>query len=152
MSINIAAIITIITEFIILSIGVYYMITYKRLVSSKKVITNPKVSDIDRIRILLETDSISKIDGILNTFISNAADIYQILELSQNQKEIITSEDINKMVNYIVASVNKNMTDDTISLLKLIHKLDSPKDINDLIELQTKLYVLKFVVDYNTPI
>lgn len=152
MSINIAAIITIITEFIILSIGVYYMISYKRLVSSKNVISNPKVSDIDRIRILLETDSISKIDGILNTFISNAADIYQILELSQNQKEIITSEDINKMVNYIVASVNKNMTDDTISLLKLIHKLDSPKDINDLIELQTKLYVLKFVVDYNTPI
>ena len=152
MNINIAAIITIIIEFIILSIGVYYMSAYKGLVSSKKVNTNPKVSDIDRIRILLETDSISKIDGILNTFISNAADIYQILELSQNQKEIITSEDINKMVNYIVASVNKNMTDDTISLLKLIHKLDSPKDINDLIELQTKLYVLKFVVDYNTPI
>lgn len=152
MSINIAAIITIIIEFIILSIGVYYMISYKRLVSSKNVISNPKVADIDRIKILLETDSISKIDGILNTFISNAADIYQILELSQNQKEIITSEDINKMVNYIVASVNKNMTDDTISLLKLIHRLDSPKDINDLIELQTKLYVLKFVVDYNTPI
>jgi hypothetical protein len=151
MSINIAAIIitAIIIIILIVSIGVT---AYKGLVLSKEVITYPKESDIDRIRILLETDSISKIDGILNTFISNAADIYQILELSQNQKEIITSEDINKMVNYIVASVNKNMTDDTISLLKLIHKLDSPKDINDLIELQTKLYVLKFVVDYNTPI
>ena len=150
MSIYIAAIIiTIIIIILIVSIGVT---SYKGLVLSKEVLTYPKVSDIDRIRILLETDSISKIDGILNTFISNAADIYQILELSQNQKEIITSEDINKMVNYIVASVNKNMTDDTISLLKLIHKLDSPKDINDLIELQTKLYVLKFVVDYNTPI
>jgi hypothetical protein len=151
MSINIAAIIitAIIIIILIISIGVT---AYKGLVLSKEVITYPKEPDIDRIRILLETDSISKIDGILNTFISNAADIYQILELSQNQKEIITSEDINKMVNYIVASVNKNMTDDTISLLKLIHKLDSPKDINDLIELQTKLYVLKFVVDYNTPI
>lgn len=104
---------------------------------------------IDRIKILLEENAVDRIDEVLDTYINNAASIYQVLEIAKSQKEFLNSEDIERMISYISTMVLKNMTPETISLLSITHILNTQKDLMDLINLRTKLYVLNFSIGFN---
>ena len=105
--------------------------------------------DSELLKILLSENSVNKIDEIIDTFIHNAGDMYNILVLSSNTVNYMTEEDINRMQDYIILTVENNMTDSVLELVKLIHKIDNQQDIYDFISLRTKLYMINFVVDYN---
>ena len=105
--------------------------------------------DLDRIKILLEDRAVDRIDEVLDTYIRNAASIYQVLEIAKTQKEFLNSDDIERMISYISTMVLKNMTAETVSLLSITHIINSQKDIIDLVNLRTKLYVLNFSIEFN---
>lgn len=105
--------------------------------------------NVDKMKILLEENAVNKIDEVLDTYINNAAAIYQVLEIAKSQKEYLNNEDIERMIAYITTMVQKNMTKESVALLSLTHVIDNDNDLNDLIKLRTKLYVLNFSIGFN---
>ena len=67
----------------------------------------------------------------------------------KSQKEFLTNDDIERMISYISTMVLKNMTPESVSLLSITHVINSQKDLLDLINLRTKLYVLNFSIGFN---
>lgn len=105
--------------------------------------------DNEILKILLGENTVNKIDEIIDTFIRNAGDMYNILVLSSNVNNYMNENDIEKMQEYIILSVENNITDSILELIKLTHKIDNQQDLYDLINLRTKLYMINFVVGYN---
>jgi hypothetical protein len=141
-------IIIIVISWLVLCSVIGYLIT-TRLGNKNKQVDNNGVVDIDRIKILLENNAVDRIDEVLDKYIINAANIYQVLEIAKTQKEFLNSEDIERMISYISTMVLKNMTPETISLLSITHVINNNKDLIDLIQLRTKLYVLNFSIEFN---
>jgi hypothetical protein len=141
-------IIIIVVSWLVLCSVIGYLITTK-LSNKNKQVDNNGVVDIDRIKILLENNAVDRIDEVLDKYIINAANIYQVLEIAKTQKEFLNSEDIERMISYISTMVLKNMTPETISLLSITHVINNNKDLIDLIQLRTKLYVLNFSIEFN---
>ena len=141
-------IIIIVVSWLVLCSVIGYLIT-TRLSNKNKQVDNNGVVDIDRIKILLENNAVDRIDEVLDKYIINAANIYQVLEIAKTQKEFLNSEDIERMISYISTMVLKNMTPETISLLSITHVINNNKDLIDLIQLRTKLYVLNFSIEFN---
>jgi hypothetical protein len=141
-------IIIIVISWLVLCSVIGYLITTK-LSNKNKQVDNNGVVDIDRIKILLENNAVDRIDEVLDKYIINAANIYQVLEIAKTQKEFLNSEDIERMISYISTMVLKNMTPETISLLSITHVINNNKDLTDLIQLRTKLYVLNFSIEFN---
>jgi hypothetical protein len=141
-------IIIIVVSWLVLCSVIGYLIT-TRLSNKNKQVDNNGVVDIDRIKILLENNAVDRIDEVLDKYIINAANIYQVLEIAKTQKEFLNSEDIERMISYISTMVLKNMTPETISLLSITHVINDNKDLTDLIQLRTKLYVLNFSIEFN---
>ena len=141
-------IIIIVVSWLVLCSVIGYLIT-TRLSNKNKQVDNNGVIDLDRIKILLENNAVDRIDEVLDKYIINAANIYQVLEIAKTQKEFLNSEDIERMISYISTMVLKNMTPETISLLSITHVINNNKDLIDLIQLRTKLYVLNFSIEFN---
>ena len=141
-------IIIIVVSWLVLCSVIGYLIT-TRLSNKNKQVDDRGVVDIDRIKILLENNAVDRIDEVLDKYIINAANIYQVLEIAKTQKEFLNSEDIERMISYISTMVLKNMTPETISLLSITHVINNNKDLIDLIQLRTKLYVLNFSIEFN---
>lgn len=142
-------IIIIVVSWLVLCSVIGYLITTRLGNRNKQVDDNNGVVDIDRIKILLENNAVDRIDEVLDKYIINAANIYQVLEIAKTQKEFLNSEDIERMISYISTMVLKNMTPETISLLSITHVINNNKDLIDLIQLRTKLYVLNFSIEFN---
>ena len=142
-------IIIIVISWLVLCSVIGYLITTRLGNRNKQVDDNNGVVDIDRIKILLENNAVDRIDEVLDKYIINAANIYQVLEIAKTQKEFLNSEDIERMISYISTMVLKNMTPETISLLSITHVINNNKDLIDLIQLRTKLYVLNFSIEFN---
>ena len=126
-----------------------YILTAKFNGNNRVEKENNNEIDLDRIKILLEDRAVDRIDEVLDTYIRNAASIYQVLEIAKTQKEFLNSDDIERMISYISTMVLKNMTAETVSLLSITHIINSQKDIIDLVNLRTKLYVLNFSIEFN---
>ena len=126
-----------------------YILTAKFNGNNRVEKENNNEIDLDRVKILLEDRAVDRIDEVLDTYIRNAASIYQVLEIAKTQKEFLNSDDIERMISYISTMVLKNMTAETVSLLSITHIINSQKDIIDLVNLRTKLYVLNFSIEFN---
>ncbi len=126
-------------------------VTIYAILESKKE-NNEENINVDLLNILLTSDSASKIDTVLDQFIISAGDNYTLFKLSQNPNHYITEEIQKEMIMYIFASVKKNMTREMRTLIGLIHVINSEKDLDDLLNLRIKMYVLNFMVDYNQPL
>lgn len=120
---------------------------------NKPTEVTPLPDNTEHLKMLLEDKSIEKIVAVLDTLISNSAKTYMILNVTIEGKEkYITIEESEEMVAYIKASVLKNMTRDVRDLLGMIYKVDTDKDLNDLLTLKIKLYVLATMVNNNVPL
>jgi hypothetical protein len=126
-----------------------YILTAKFNGNNRVEKENNNEINLDRVKILLEDRAVDRIDEVLDTYIRNAASIYQVLEIAKTQKEFLNSDDIERMISYISTMVLKNMTAETVSLLSITHIINSQKDIIDLVNLRTKLYVLNFSIEFN---
>jgi len=144
-------------SFILILFIVVYLITVVlfsiKSFSMKRMIEIEKQKDEkinnETLKILLGENTVNKIDEIIDTFIRNAGDMYNILVLSSNVNNYMNENDIEKMQEYIILSVENNITDYILELIKLTHKIDNQQDLYDLINLRTKLYMINFVVGYN---
>lgn len=144
-------------SFILILFIVVYLITVVlfsiKFFSMKRMIEIEKQEDEkinnETLKILLGENTVNKIDEIIDTFIRNAGDMYNILVLSSNVNNYMNENDIEKMQEYIILSVENNITDSILELIKLTHKIDNQQDLYDLINLRTKLYMINFVVGYN---
>lgn len=144
-------------SFILILFIVVYLITVVlfsiKSFSMKRMIEIEKQKDEkinnETLKILLGENTVNKIDEIIDTFIRNAGDMYNILVLSSNVNNYMNENDIEKMQEYIILSVENNITDSILELIKLTHKIDNQQDLYDLINLRTKLYMINFVVGYN---
>ena len=96
-----------------------YILTAKFNGNNRVEKENNNEIDLDRIKILLEDRAVDRIDEVLDTYIRNAASIYQVLEIAKTQKEFLNSDDIERMISYISTMVLKNMTAETVSLLSI---------------------------------
>lgn len=132
-------------------INVIFILRYNIEEKNKKSKKEEK-ENIELLKILLEPDSLNKIDTSLDQFIYNAGNNYTLFKLSQKENHYITEEDQNEMIMYIFASVKKNMTKEMRRLIGLVHVINSEQDLDNLIQLRTKMYMLNFVVDYNKPL
>jgi len=142
-------IIIIVVSWLVLCSVISFLITTRISNKNKQVNDNNGAVDLGRIKILLEDNAVDRIDEVLDKYIINAANIYQVLEIAKTQKEFLNSEDIERMISYISTMVLKNMTPETISLLSITHVINNNKDLIDLIQLRTKLYVLNFSIEFN---
>ena len=142
-------IIIIVVSWLVLCSVISFLITTRISNKNKQANDNNGAVDLGRIKILLEDNAVDRIDEVLDKYIINAANIYQVLEIAKTQKEFLNSEDIERMISYISTMVLKNMTPETISLLSITHVINNNKDLIDLIQLRTKLYVLNFSIEFN---
>jgi hypothetical protein len=111
--------------------------------------TTSNVSNTERLKILLQDNSVDKINSCIDQFIENAANMYTLLKLSQDPNHYITEDMQKEMSSYILGSVKKNMTEDILSLISMIYVINSPEDIDDYLNIRIKLYILSFMVNYN---
>lgn len=129
------------------------MIPILFLFFTKKKKEKPDNSDallIKKLDILLTDNIVDKTDKLIDDHIKNAAGIFQVMDLAQQNMEYIDSKEQEKMEKYIFGSVLKNMTPETISLLKVTHVLNSYDDVKDLISIRVKLFMLNFTTEFNS--
>lgn len=119
--------------------------------TNNKTKKEPEIN-IEVLKLLLSENSAEKIDTALDQFINAAGDNYTLFKLTQNSTHYITEEIQKEMILYIKASVMKNMTKEMRTLIGLTHVIESEKDLEDLIMVRTKLYVLNYMVNYNRPL
>ena len=133
---------------------ILFYILYKEInnKSNKKNIVKTDDVNIDAIRLLFEKNSIETIDSILDSIIEDSASYYKTLVLSQDETQYITTEEIEKMSLYIYGMTMKRMSSNVINCLKLTHKIDTQKDLEELIQFRIKLHMIVFASDYNSPL
>lgn len=112
---------------------------------------NSKLRDVE---LLLKPDAISTIDGVLDQCIKDAGDIYNIMILAPKQfgndsNAYINEAEQNRMTEYIVQSVHARMSYAMLSLLQLSYKIQSEEDLDKVIRLRVKLYMINFILNYN---
>lgn len=126
---------------------IYEDIKKNRNEKNKTELAEP--DNIEKINILLQDKSIDKINELLDKLISDAADKYTILVLVNDVNNYINQEQIKEMTQYITIMVSKNMTTSVKSVLKLIYNIDTDKDLNDVLDLRIKLFMIGYVTKYN---
>lgn len=113
----------------------------------KRVVHKP---DNERIKILLsEENIIEKINTIIDSIISNAANNYLILTVQDDQREGYISPDIEReMSEYIFLSVKNNMTKDMKDLISMIYITENG-ELDKLLRLRIKFYMINRMINNN---
>lgn len=101
------------------------------------------------IDILIQDDSIDKINNILDTHIKNAGSNYISLTINYSEDIYITEALGEEMSEYIFQSVKKNMTPATIKLLSLIYTIDSEEQLDEILKFRIKLFMITEIVRLN---
>lgn len=109
-----------------------------------------KSNNNDRLKILLsEENIIEKINTIIDSLISNAANNYLILTIQDDKKEGYISPDIEEeMSQYIYLTVKNNMTKDVKDMISMIYIIDGNK-LNSLLKLRIKFYMINRIINNN---
>jgi hypothetical protein len=66
--------------------------------------------------------------------------------------QYINSEEQEKMERYIEAVVSRNIHGELENLLKLIYRINSKEDLEQLVSTRTKIFMINFVINYNKDI
>jgi hypothetical protein len=82
--------------------------------------------------------------------ITGASENYIVFALPANPNHYLTEKETEKMSKYIFGMVKKNLTEDVLSVISTVYKLDTEKDIDDLIHLRIKLHIINFLLSYNS--
>lgn len=143
--------IVLIALFLVLHLLISDKKEYESIKNKKSNINTDINLDAETLKILLEKDSIEKIDGTLDQLITDAIKTYSIFNVSiEGAESYINSVEIKQMSKYVYASVKKNITPAILYTIKLIHKIDTEKDLDDLLNLKIKIHILATTVNNNT--
>lgn len=109
--------------------------------------------NVEVMKILLEDKSVEKINTVLDDMIREVAGVYQIFALStMENNQYINSEEQEKMERYIETVVTRNIHGELENLLKLIYRINSKEDLEQLVSTRTKIFMINFVINYNKDI
>lgn len=106
-------------------------------------------SQSQEIDILMQDDSVDKINNILDTHIKNAGNNYISLTLNYSDELYITEAIEHEMSTYIFQSVKKNITPALIKTLSLIYIINSEDQLDELLKFRIKLYLITEIVRLN---
>lgn len=144
--------ITIILSFIIftlINIMGFILILYNTKKSTKPVTIDKSV---EKIRILMEKDSIDRINDFVDALIKNATDKYMILHVGYVEDAYLKSADITELTLYTYGMVRQNMTKSVLDTIGLIYDVDTEEKLKDFLELRIKIYILAITVNTNKTI
>lgn len=120
--------------------------------NSNKTSTIQTPDNTEKIKILLEKDSIENIDNMVDEIIKRSADRYMILNVNFKELPYITERDTDELTKYIFGSVKMDMTDTVEETIGLIHNISTEKQLDDFLNLRIKMYVLALLVKTNQTI
>ena len=110
--------------------------------------------DVNVCNLLMQDKIVDKINNVIDSMIKDQAEVYQLMVLSTNEllAQYINSEEQDKMQHYLIYVVKKHISPEVKDLLSLVYNINTDKDLEDLISLRVKLYLINFVVEYNKSI
>ena len=118
--------------------------------SSKSTVVDN--TSVEKIKILMEKDSIDKINIFIDALIKNAADKYMILNVGYLEDPYLKSTNIEELTLYVIGMVKQNMTKSVIDTIGLIYDVDTEEKLDKFLELRIKIYVLSLSVKVNKTI
>ena len=119
--------------------------------SKKEKNINPpiNVTSTEKIKLLLEKDSVENINNIIDSLIKQAIDRYMILNVNFNKEAYLNEDAINELSLYAFGTVKDNMTPTVKELIGLIYDISTDEKMDEFIKLRIKIYVLAIVVKTN---
>lgn len=144
-----------ITNFIILGLfGILIAYNIRDIINFKPkeevLPINLEVDHTEQIKILMEDKSIDKIEGLLDTMIDRSAKQYIILTVTMDGEEkYINQTESEVMEAYIKKEVSKCLTPVMLDTLYLIYKKEN---LNEIIELKIRMYIISYVTRQNQPV
>lgn len=117
--------------------------------SKLSILDNMKMQNNIFYKDILRNDYLAKVNKLMDDIITQAADIYQIMQLSQSSTEYINQEEADRMEKYIYGTVKNNMTEYVRNAIESIYVINSEEDLDKVLNLRIKLYMINFLRQYN---
>lgn len=108
------------------------------------------IVSIETMRFLAEPETINHINKLIDDCIADAANIYTVLELVKNENNFLTPDDKKRMGDYLYAMTMKQMTDEMLETIKLVHIIETSDDLSNLIRLHVNIFMINFSSQYNS--
>ena len=138
--------------FIIFGIYLIYTRTKNKIQDNPEVLPDNDMSRIEKIKIITQEKgkAVDDINELIDKFITDAANIYIIMELGKDTGiNYLNSAGINTMTTYIYGTVIRNMSDRVVDTIKLIYNVKNKEDLDNILNIRIKLYMINFTIDYN---
>lgn len=113
--------------------------------------SNKQKRNTEVMNIILEKDSYTDVNALIDAFIKDAIELYRILNVVV-EETYLTKDKIKEMEGYVYQTVKRKMTKDIVDLISLFYVVESEKDIDDIIRLRIKLHLIQNAVEQNKPI
>ena len=107
--------------------------------------------DIDKLRMVMEKESLYNVNVLLDTIITDAIDMYNILN-GVTDETYYTEEMNNEMSVYVFGMTKKKMTKPVRDAIGLFYTINNEKDLDDIIKLRIKLHLIDVISQQNKPI
>ena len=145
-------IITVIICIVLMLLPLLLCYTFYDINKKNKKIENKDIKDPSKeIDIILQSDDIvNKVNKLIDDLIINASNIYTILTIdSSDDGKYINSSVSDQMAEYIFQTIKKNMTFSIFNTIKLVYVINDEKDLDNLLKLRIKLYMINIIINNN---
>lgn len=150
MTIDIA--VSLLVTLITFIVNIMIAVTVLSIANKSSKLTVVDNTSVEKIKILMEKDSIDKINIFIDALIKNAADKYMILNVGYQEDPYLKSTNIEELTLYVIGMVKQNMTKSVIDTIGLIYDVDTEEKLDKFLELRIKIYVLSLSVKVNKTI
>ena len=150
MTIDIA--VSLLVTLITFIVNIMIAVTVLSIANKSSKLTVVDNTSVEKIKILMEKDSIDKINIFIDALIKNAADKYMILNVGYLEDPYLKSTNIEELTLYVIGMVKQNMTKSVIDTIGLIYDVDTEEKLDKFLELRIKIYVLSLSVKVNKTI
>ena len=111
---------------------------------------NKREIDVQLATLLLGDNFVGKVNSLIDSLIQEQVEIYQVMILARDMSiHYIKAEEQDKMTKYIIYSVMKNISPELKQLISLIYDTKTDKDLENVIGIRTKLFLINFITNYN---
>ena len=143
------SILTLVVCFLLLVVSV--LILSKISKKADSINKSQQVVSDSIINIVLKDDSFENVNQLIDSLINDAITMYYILS-GVVEESYITQKTAVEIQAYVSGMVKKNMTDAVLSTIKLFYKVDTEKELDDLLNLRIKLHLISEVTKQNLPV
>ena len=106
--------------------------------------------NVELATLLLGDNFVGKVNRLIDSLIQEQVEIYQVMILARDMSiHYIKAEEQDKMTKYIMYSVMKNISPELRELISLVYNTETDKDLENVINIRTKLFLINFITNYN---